>query len=266
MLGDRPTLRGVSEYVEGDCASWEAIPILTILALQHKSTVSSWYSEIVVEPGPFDQVDRHSRLQKGRFDNVTNSTNDVSDRHAEILETAAKVFLRYGYKKTSMDDIARAAGLSRQGLYFHFKSKEELFRATILSIMDNTHIAYRDVLAKDELSLFERLLGAFEAFHGCSIGQIDEQYVGEILETAASLIGDAPAEHERRFISDVAEALDTVGVDLTYPTGIGPREVAETLCATSYGLKHRVDTPEEYRDRMSITLCIALGSDYRKLK
>ncbi len=41
-------------------------------------------------------------------------------RRESILQAAVGVFLRYGYKKTSMDDLARAAGLSRQGLYLHF--------------------------------------------------------------------------------------------------------------------------------------------------
>ena len=53
-------------------------------------------------------------------------SNEGGARRAAILETAMRVFLRYGFKKTSMDDLARAAGLSRQGLYLHYRTKEEL--------------------------------------------------------------------------------------------------------------------------------------------
>ena len=50
-------------------------------------------------------------------------------RAAHILDTALPVFVRYGFRKTSMTDIARAAGISRASLYLIFNSKEELFRA-----------------------------------------------------------------------------------------------------------------------------------------
>jgi AcrR family transcriptional regulator len=35
------------------------------------------------------------------------------ERRAALLAAAAEVFARYGYRKASMDDVARAAGLSR---------------------------------------------------------------------------------------------------------------------------------------------------------
>ena len=41
---------------------------------------------------------------------------------------ATAIFLRYGFKKTSMDDVAQAAGVSRQGLYLYFDTKDFLFR------------------------------------------------------------------------------------------------------------------------------------------
>lgn len=198
---------------------------------------------------------------------MTTSPDHGGNRQRVILEMAAKVFLRYGFKKTSMDDLARAAGLSRQGLYLHFKTKEELFRAAILNVIEGATVAYRAALARSELDLSGRLLGAFEAFHGCHIGQVEEQYVGEILEAASSLLGGAYAEHERQFIADVTKALaDAAGARRTSRPEVGPRELAETLCATSYGLKHRVATPTAYRDRMSVALRIALPSDQRERK
>ena len=44
---------------------------------------------------------------------------------------ATAIFLRYGFKKTSMDDVARAAGVSRQGLYLYFDTKDLLFRESL---------------------------------------------------------------------------------------------------------------------------------------
>ena len=45
----------------------------------------------------------------------------------QILAAAAEVIIRLGYDKTSMSDIAEAAGRSRRTLYLYFKGKEDLF-------------------------------------------------------------------------------------------------------------------------------------------
>lgn len=45
----------------------------------------------------------------------------------KILESANEFFFRYGYKKTSIDEIAAEAGIGKGTVYLHFSSKEELF-------------------------------------------------------------------------------------------------------------------------------------------
>ncbi len=45
----------------------------------------------------------------------------------QILIQAEKLFLRFGYVKTTVAEIARAAGLAKGSLYRHFKSKEDIF-------------------------------------------------------------------------------------------------------------------------------------------
>ncbi|MEO8552903.1 MAG: helix-turn-helix domain-containing protein [Kofleriaceae bacterium] len=57
-----------------------------------------------------------------------------SARRAEILDAAMRCFLRYGYGKTSLDDIAKAAGLSRPLLYRKFANKEAIFAALYDSV------------------------------------------------------------------------------------------------------------------------------------
>ena len=48
-----------------------------------------------------------------------------------ILDAATQVFLRHGFRRSSIEQAAETAGLTRQALYHHFKSKEALFRAVI---------------------------------------------------------------------------------------------------------------------------------------
>src|SRR5438270_9962807 len=48
-----------------------------------------------------------------------------------IIDAAMHVFRRHGFRRSSIEQAAEAAGLTRQALYHHFDSKEALFRAVI---------------------------------------------------------------------------------------------------------------------------------------
>jgi TetR/AcrR family acrAB operon transcriptional repressor len=54
-----------------------------------------------------------------------------------ILDAAMTVFRRHGFRRSSIEETAEAAGLTRQALYHHFKSKEALFRAVIERVHDS---------------------------------------------------------------------------------------------------------------------------------
>ena len=54
-----------------------------------------------------------------------------SVRRQQILDAARKCFIEKGYYPTRMEDIARQAGLSKGGIYFHFESKRQVFEALV---------------------------------------------------------------------------------------------------------------------------------------
>jgi TetR/AcrR family acrAB operon transcriptional repressor len=54
-----------------------------------------------------------------------------------ILDAAMLVFRRHGFRRSSVEQAAEAAGLTRQALYHHFKSKEALFRAVIARLHES---------------------------------------------------------------------------------------------------------------------------------
>lgn len=65
------------------------------------------------------------------------------ERMQAIIEAAVDVFLEKGYEGTSMEAIANRAGLTKGGLYHHFKSKDEIlqyvnnrFRGPVLEMME----------------------------------------------------------------------------------------------------------------------------------
>src|ERR1700738_43266 len=95
--------------------------------------------------------------------NVINRRAQGSPQREAMLEAATAIFLRYGFKKTSMDDVARAAGVSRQGLYLYFDTKDLLFRESLQHLMSRLISNARAAAEGGNLSLRDRLLGAFEA-------------------------------------------------------------------------------------------------------
>jgi AcrR family transcriptional regulator len=185
------------------------------------------------------------------------TSDPTAARRGAILEAATGVFLRYGFKKTSMDDLARAAGLSRQGLYLHFATKEALFKEALLQLLASTRAAGRAALDREELDVEERLLGAFDAVHGHAIAQPGAEHMNELLETSVQLIGPVVAELEQGILSDVARVLRSAGVAARWKgAGLSAKDLAEHLHATSYGVKHRVATPADYHDRMRVAVRI----------
>ena len=59
----------------------------------------------------------------------------------KILDAAMEVFAQAGYRRASMDQVAEAAGLTRQAVYHYFSSKTELFRASVEALHEGAHEA-----------------------------------------------------------------------------------------------------------------------------
>lgn len=198
-----------------------------------------------------------ARAISGNGPKDASGAGEGGGRREAILDAATAVFLRYGFRKTSMDDVARAVGLSRQGLYLHFATKEALFGAVMLRGVELSRKAARAALARDDLEVEGRLLDAFEAHQGGGIGESAAAHMSELMETAKALVGPVVAELEGEFVADVARVLKSAGVAASWKeAGVSAKELAEMLYAVSSGVKHVVPTAAAYRDRMRVALRI----------
>lgn len=65
-----------------------------------------------------------------------NGINKKDVNREYILKIAQDIFSKYGYKKTTLDDIANAVRKGKSSLYYYFESKEDLFQAVILKEVD----------------------------------------------------------------------------------------------------------------------------------
>jgi AcrR family transcriptional regulator len=66
------------------------------------------------------------------IDPMTETVDRVKQRQARLLDSAARLFAHFGFDKTSVDDIARAAGVSKGAVYLHWPSKFKLFEAVLI--------------------------------------------------------------------------------------------------------------------------------------
>lgn len=181
-------------------------------------------------------------------------------RRAEILEAATAVFLRYGFKKTSMDEVARAAGMSRPGLYLHFPGKLELFTATVDHLIEGMLAKAQVPLNDASLSLEDRLLAAFVAFHGSAIGAGHfASHQGELMEAAMSLQPNPVEASEARFRALLVDAIaHSACEDVTTIDGIPLPAFVELLTTLSMGVKHHIHTIEGYTETLQRLLHVLL--------
>lgn len=68
--------------------------------------------------------------------NKSENRNKKDQNRENILKIARTIFSKYGYKKTTLDDIANAVRKGKSSLYYYFKSKEDLFQAVIMKEVD----------------------------------------------------------------------------------------------------------------------------------
>ncbi|UBM62136.1 TetR/AcrR family transcriptional regulator [Candidatus Sulfidibacterium hydrothermale] len=75
----------------------------------------------------------------------------------KILAVATKIFSRYGFYKTSMDEIARIAHKAKGSLYYHFASKEELFTEVVSREIEHMKKELSVIVTDTELDAKEKL-------------------------------------------------------------------------------------------------------------
>jgi len=75
------------------------------------------------------------------------------ERRAQILEAALQCFAERGYHATKMDDLVAASGLSKGSLYWHFRSKQDVFLALFDAFVERFFADWDSALAVDEPTL-----------------------------------------------------------------------------------------------------------------
>ncbi len=75
----------------------------------------------------------------------------------KIIEVASQLFAKYGFHKTSVDQIAKTARKAKGSLYYHFASKEELFTEVVSQEFAKVREAIIKVVENNKLNPVEKL-------------------------------------------------------------------------------------------------------------
>jgi AcrR family transcriptional regulator len=188
----------------------------------------------------------------------TPSTADKT-RQERVLAVALEVFGRYGFRKTSMDEVARSADISRQGLYLYFASKEALFRAAVGQELDTALGEAARCLDEEGVALDRRVVAALDAWLGRYVGSMLASDIAGLLENPAVEIGDmvdaSVAEFDTRLARAIAAA--TQEKDLRR-LGVTPAEIAAALHTVGQGAKYLSSARGESRAEFVARLTAAV--------
>jgi AcrR family transcriptional regulator len=166
-----------------------------------------------------------------------------------------------------MDDVARAAGVSRQGLYLLFANKEELFRRAVAHALSSQLTAAIAALSRAEDSLETRLIGACVEWSGRFLGSFGAD-ASDLMCASTSLAGATLAEYEWQFEEAVANAITASAMaQKCADADLEVADLARALHATSRGLKHRCKTRAEFLKSMTAAVrLICMPSNQRSQK
>src|ERR1700679_4285316 len=194
----------------------------------------------------------------------TLETDQADTRQSALLEAAVGVFARYGFRKTSMEEVAHAAGVSRQGLYLQFANKEELFRKALEHSLNNQLNAAIAALAVREDSLEARIIAASDAWSGRFVGSLGAD-AADLMCARTSLAGGTLTHFGTRFESALTGGIaDSPLAAFCTTAGMSPADLARTLHATARGLKQRSASREEFVKGVTVAARMVCGTIHRR--
>jgi len=151
-----------------------------------------------------------------------------------------------------MDEVARAAGVSRQGLYLQFTNKEELFRKALTYTLDNQLSAAIAALSRKHDALEARLIAACDEWSGRFVGILGAD-AADLMCASTSLAGSTLSHYEARFEQAVAHAIaESPLAGFCKGADLSTADLARTLHATARGLKQSSTSRQEFVKGMTV--------------
>jgi len=180
-------------------------------------------------------------------------------KKAKVLEAAQSVFFRYGYRRTTMGDLASAAGVSRPALYLLYCNKEQVFEAVLRDFLTRTLAEVRETL-KAPVGAEEKLRLAFDLWavrpFGLLMATPDAK---ELIDCGFEFAREAIDQGTAAFEAELAAILAPLHAQAPDPA-LTPDQIARILTRAVHGFKESARDPESLRAMIEGLLKMVLGS------
>ena len=161
------------------------------------------------------------------------------EKKGQLLNAARSVVARFGYRKTTLEDIAAEAGVSRATLYYYFPNKEEVFRALIVHEIERFQTVLLEAVDPDAPA-DERLMSFVRArFRHLrelkSLYSVTEHFARDFLPMASEELAGFQ-EAEKAFLSSLIQQ----GMESGRFRQVDAMLLATALLAALRGLDERI--------------------------
>jgi AcrR family transcriptional regulator len=172
------------------------------------------------------------------------------ERRRKVRQAAMEVFLRYGYRKVTMDDIARGVGISRPALYLVFPNKEAVFRDLVEAGLD-------DLIEKIEAGLPSRATLADQLSHVFQVSSVGSfelvaraPAANELMNASFDFARDLFDRHEQRLAEILIRLIRGA---VPEPDALRPpaQARARIMIAAAHGFKSKAKDLQDMRALVS---------------
>jgi AcrR family transcriptional regulator len=174
---------------------------------------------------------------------------DLNNKSERVLAASLSCFKQYGFKRTSMEDLAKAADMSRPALYLLFKNKTDIFRSLSEAFHTKILLSAEQALAENT-SIQTRISTAVVARMAPLYALAHESTHGpELFDVNQSTAGDINAKADDTFLQLITDALQSgisEGKITGGPDNLAARELAQLILANAIGLKTFTFSAKDY--------------------
>ena len=183
-------------------------------------------------------------------------------KRAAILDAALRLFGRYAYKRTSIDDIAREAEIAKGTVYLSFKSKEEIFRALCEEIIRRID-AEAERARQSSAPLPDRLLAMLEAKFGFYFETVrSSTHAAELMDSKNRLstgLFEKAGRRYQKMLREVLEEAAARGAIVPQRVGLGAPETVELLLSGARGIEMSAPTAAAFHRRLAELVRVILA-------
>jgi AcrR family transcriptional regulator len=171
-------------------------------------------------------------------------------KRSAVLAAALGVFGRYGFRKTSMDAVAKAAGISRPGLYLLFPNKEDLYRATMQGLMERAQRMMEARFADEALSFEQRIVEALDVLMGPYVESQVARDLDDLAESSEAQLGPMLHGYQERAKAALRAAVESLAPPGVLTDELGADAVADVFYAAGLTWKREAATRAEFREKV----------------